>query len=470
MDSGRPIGYVTDVEGNAEYFCRYVEESTVVCFATAAPDHPARLGSAAGPLPNLVFTPEAEADGAVFVYGGDVCDKGNGDLRVIACLLAFKEAFPERVFLLVGNRDVNKLRFSAELAHPTPADDMFTLYWVEEAKRKLYPDYLVEKGFQDTPSARLRWMLDCTMGSEGAFDRRREELAILAGAASTESITDAQVYASYVGAAAKGGVLHKYLLQGQIAALVDGTLFVHGAVNDANIGYVPPLDGAQVLPSPAPGIDTLATAPPPELGVAEWVAALNAWYNEQMAQWDASPQWEDPPACTRRGGNSLMDYGVPGGWAGAPPSARVLAYLAASGVTRVITGHTPHGQSPTVMVVPAGGDARITFVIADTSYSDMSAPDNRGSAITAIAVSSGGSIRFHGQDRDGLRHDFVVPTETHIGALTPDGFRVKTREASSGTYVLTRTRGFAVELVKLDEERLCAALESGVEPSSASKL
>jgi hypothetical protein len=54
------------------------------------------------------------------VFGGDAVDKGPGDIRLCRQLVSLKRRHPERVFLLVGNRDLNKLRYAAELS----AEDM----------------------------------------------------------------------------------------------------------------------------------------------------------------------------------------------------------------------------------------------------------------------------------------------------------------------------------------------------------
>lgn len=52
------------------------------------------------------------------MFGGDVCDKWSETMRLVDVLLAAKEKYPDRVFLLLGNRDVNKVRFIRELAPP----------------------------------------------------------------------------------------------------------------------------------------------------------------------------------------------------------------------------------------------------------------------------------------------------------------------------------------------------------------
>lgn len=59
------------------------------------------------------------ADRAAHPAGGDVCDKGGetgGSVRVTTSLVRLKCKYPDRVFLLLGNRDLNKMRFTSELA------------------------------------------------------------------------------------------------------------------------------------------------------------------------------------------------------------------------------------------------------------------------------------------------------------------------------------------------------------------
>jgi hypothetical protein len=51
-----------------------------------------------------------------FVHGGDLFDRGPGDIRLSRLLVDFKQRHPSRVFLLMGNRDINKIRFLAEFA------------------------------------------------------------------------------------------------------------------------------------------------------------------------------------------------------------------------------------------------------------------------------------------------------------------------------------------------------------------
>ena len=131
------IGYVTDVEGNLEYFRRYVATSQVL------------TENAAGEL--------SLCDDSYFVYGGDVIDKGPGDVRLCRRLAALKRNNPGRVFLLVGNRDLNKLRLPSEL---------------DSRPRVPHWDPTV-KPYDCTPDTRanrLRWLLMHTLGCPDTFE------------------------------------------------------------------------------------------------------------------------------------------------------------------------------------------------------------------------------------------------------------------------------------------------------------
>ena len=154
---------------------------------------------------------------------------------------------------------------------------------------------------------------------------------------------------------------------------------------------------------------------------------LNSWYRTQFKEWCAHPRWSDdecPEAGTHlRGGNALMDYVVPGPEpsivlgrhllrCGAPrlPSESLMRELNSSGITRLVCGHTPHGCCPTV--VDCGGppsDApHLQIVMADMSYSDMKAADNRGEAVAEVQILPDGALRVHGQLHDRRRIAYTL--------------------------------------------------------------
>ena len=135
--------------------------------------------------------------GWTFVHGGDAPDKGNavgGSVRVVRTLLRLKAKYPDRVILLLGNRDINKIRLSSELA-PSQLDPSRLVttpgpFWVPLPKRVTPLMYVnavaaAECGLpeseltedqrqqRNTLGNRIRYILKDTMGSQGEFERRQ---------------------------------------------------------------------------------------------------------------------------------------------------------------------------------------------------------------------------------------------------------------------------------------------------------
>ena len=64
------------------------------------------------------------------------------------------------------------------------------------------------------------------------------------------------------------------------------------------------------------------------------------------------------------------------------------------GIRRLVIGHTPHGTCPTI--IKSGGpgltEPNLLVVMADTSYSDVRAADNRGKAVSEVPLRDGSSL------------------------------------------------------------------------------
>jgi hypothetical protein len=314
----RAIAYVTDVEG---IWSKLVE------FAT---DNPLVSLDGAGRL--------SVAPGALFVFGGDAIDRGPSGRRVVRALLDVKLRQPSQVVLLAGNRDINKLRLWRELNGFPP--------------KKATPDIAAK------PRAELlRWIFENTMGARAAFEHRRSELQ-----REGRAFADEEVAQSFVDDLAPGGDLRRYLASCQLSFLAGQTLFVHGGVTEENLGMIP------------------GNASP--LAVPRWVEGLNAWYREQVSAFEAQsldaqgvPHWEpliayQAPLPGSRTNQKSVVYGRLTDDIGTPylPPPALVARLEAEGVQRVILGHTPSGDSPSLL--RAG---RFALVLADTSYSRLEA-------------------------------------------------------------------------------------------------
>ena len=214
--------------------------------------------------------------------------------------------------LVLGNRDINKMRLVAEL-HPDnwlDAEEHPGVYWRKEAltdaegvRRPATPATWLAKqpegSRDDTRASRLRHMLEDNMGAPRAWELRRRELSSEGAAASDED-----VLASYEASIQRGGLMRELLCQSQLAVLIGSTLFVHGAIHPGAIGVVP---GG-------------AVAPRRPISVAEWVESLNQFSREQVAEWCAAAdsgrgaEWSTDDRWRRgffeRPGGRLMAYGM----------------------------------------------------------------------------------------------------------------------------------------------------------------
>ena len=129
------VGYATDVEGNLAFWNKYIETSKVL-----------ERRSPSGTL--------TLRDNCCFVYGGDTCDRGCGDLQVLEELVSLKERYPDRVFLIMGNRDINKMRFPAAML-PQVLSLKPKCYWADAVRSNVDVD--PEYKYNDRIS-KMKWV------------------------------------------------------------------------------------------------------------------------------------------------------------------------------------------------------------------------------------------------------------------------------------------------------------------------
>ncbi len=287
-------------------------------------------------------------------------------------LVKLKRRYPDRVFLLVGNRDQNKLRFLSELTEhdlhfgfpPLPPG----VTGAGKDCRQYIKELAVKQGMAPSPddvphsvisemntmANRLRWILDCTMGSIGDFEFRRQELALLAGKDLGE-IDDNAVVASFYGSVADDdGFMRQYLQLGQLAVVIDCTLFVHGGV----YGVFDKSKGIESCVGLVPVGDDLAN----QVRVADadqWIIQLNQWMSSQVASCLTNPAYSADRSS--RAGQSFFLYGSYSPYPSVimarmlddssmplPVPQDIASKLKEWGIHRVVCGHTPHGNAPTV--------------------------------------------------------------------------------------------------------------------------
>jgi hypothetical protein len=424
-DSSRKITFITDIEGDRDYLTRYVKQSKVLCFRPCDP----RFETNFFPYQHYIDFQRPFRD--CLVFGGDIWDQGGSDLYVIRQLLDLKERYPEHVHIVLGNRDINKMRLLQELHQDELGllPESYGVYWLKG--RKITGDPDERQLLTQSPPERLKWILGGTMGSPRAFAYRKWELEqeeILGremdGRSTdnyTSSVTDEDVVISYQRSTHPEGEMGRYLSSGNLAVQLGEILFVHGAVpltsdilndvsrREAGInGFWDDLTFAMPwLPQ-----DTKAS----DIGVSsikDWLLSLNKFSKERVMSWKeealrgvqreqfwAEGAWGYTLTDPISNYSQLMQYGM----GSIPPEGRrnptvvynrwctsgmprsffpdsndpthsvfvelVREFFRRSELAIICSGHQPQGDMPNPIAVPLPDCNRTAWILScDTSYS-----------------------------------------------------------------------------------------------------
>lgn len=315
------VAYITDVEGSWTRFASFCANNPVV---------------------TLDGETLRVREGATFVFGGDAIDRGPWSRRIVRTLLRARETQPDRVVLLGGNRDLNKLRLARELEGFPP---------------KRAPDDV-----RLLPRAQLlKWIFANTMGAADAFEHRRAELTVEGRAHDDEDVAQ-----SYVDDLAPGGDLSRYLEACQLTWRSGATLFVHGGIAEEALTIVPGYETSDI----AKFDDEL------------WRGRLDAFYEKQMQAFrarvieaDGKPAWEDavlyqaPRKGMKLNPGSVV-YGRMGDELNNPglPSRATIEAVQRCGIRRVVVGHTPSGDTPSIVRATSTREP-FEVIVADNSRS-----------------------------------------------------------------------------------------------------
>lgn len=481
----KQVAYVTDIEGNLDYWDRYIDLSSVLRTS------PSRAANG-----RRVLHLKANCE---LVFGGDVCDRGPGDIRITSEILDLKERYPNRVHIILGNRDVNKYRILFETT-PEALAEAPMAYWLKNKDGSPY-DYLADKAKQDGPDSvadRLKWMFPKTMGSPDCFNFRAQELGEMG-----EVNDDDSVARNFVEHVKPGGVHAKFVAAGQIAHIIGDTLFVHGGINTANQGYVPPYGAKreQFIPT-----------------LREWVEEINKFAKSESRDYAESMEnyvkMNPTDYYAKEGGykhqqpgSRLVHYGMgpnPDGSTNTtviysnflvngkptPMDTSVTKWLQDGGVNRVVVGHQPHGDAPLVIQCANG----VQVVTGDTSYAkdakyqsnlaigsinlvpphrlkDAAEYGTRGIACSEIVLSPSCAqfgcsvLRIRGNLQNGTEYDFTVPDgllNDKIGLATADGWWVKGDAPTGEGYYLSKQDGFRVDNTFVSKDQISLVLRDGV--------
>lgn len=284
-----------------------------------------------------------------FVFGGDATDRGPASLRVLSTLVQFKKDYPDRVHLIIGNRDLNKLYFpyllvgAGRAAPPSERMAARFVWWFRET----YPQH-ASLGAQEIipkysdPIIKMKFLYARSTNAPEAVEFRRREINVS---------SDEAVLESLMSDVSENGLLLQYLELGEIGTIVEGNLFVHGALTEESMRF-----------------DGLPTSVNPDAGIHQYFKDLNEWKNVELAKW--KKRWLRVPG----GENPLVAMAsTPSPVFSRYPSEgtekTLVRRLLREGISRVVVGHTPQGQVPTIWQVEDNGELFET-VTSDQSESE----------------------------------------------------------------------------------------------------
>jgi hypothetical protein len=266
------ITYMTDVEGDKAYLDRYVELSKVLEFISCD-DGPYRH--------QITFS----QDNSMLIFGGDLWDKGGFDLYVARQLLSLKERFPDRVWFVCGNRDINKMRILQEIGISGDVPEHPGIMWIH-GTGKIGDPQLGLLSLND-PVERLQWILGKTMGSPDAFALRKQELE---WENYGKEVTDMDVVESYRQSCHPSGEMGQFLKHSHLAFKIGPIMVVHGSLPmTEDVMQHASSSGVSVwddLTFCMPWIEKNTTAS--DHGVTtvdEWTDALNQFCHDKVQQW-----------------------------------------------------------------------------------------------------------------------------------------------------------------------------------------
>lgn len=391
------------------------------------------LGDVEGQLPRLMSFLETSGafdvstiniklkPGYNFVFIGDATDRGPSSIQILTILQNLKEKYPSRVVLILGNRDINKLRLPNELSRANLGPPN------EEAATQSLNDWLEEKQIPEVlwadPVTRIRWIFEKTMGAGGAFEFRREELNKLKG----KPISDQEVLESFLSDFDPDtGLFSRYLSSAQLAYrdVANRALFVHGGLTMESFGYVPG------------SLDHFSN-------VQEWIDHLNRWAQLQIIDGiqNASGsidlvRYQQPEPGTKANQASVV-YGRNFDTSANPelPPEELQNRLINQGIDTVVVGHTPVGQIPLVI-----SNGRFRMIFVDNSFSP--------NPLSGIVTLESGVASVKGQvqisDERTIQIDYRHTLGGHQleGTKTSEGWVVAVVDGQPLTFRVDRDAGF----------------------------
>jgi len=216
-----------DVDGSWDSFCNFVDHSEGLTFRVDMAHKQRRC------LKDLDLT---LYEGWHFVFGGDACIQGPGTLRLLETLVRVKKLYPNRVHLVLGEKDLDK----------------------------------------------LCW----TCAAQEDLDVRREELAHISRV-KLEDVPESDVKKSFEESLVAGGWPWEYLQLTQLCILLGTTLFIYGEIFSDGVSVASVRKSAKHLR--ATQLRMVPKEDTDSADMGKWLEGLNAWARAQVSIWVLKP-------------------------------------------------------------------------------------------------------------------------------------------------------------------------------------
>lgn len=422
------VGILGDIEGNYSRFSDFIKNGDTFFY------------NSRGELDLL--------PGRDFVFMGDAIDHGPGAIRFTKAITELKEKYPRRVNIILGNRDLNKMKIyhvlkSLDAGIYIPSEKYvydFLLHDIHgvSLEHKLGQSEIISLLQKKArPHQRLKSILK-GFGAPGGFEFHRDELKILNPKMKT--ISSSLVYKDYMTALAPGGRMRKLLSFGDLVAIIDGNLFTHGAITQNNHGLVP-------------GHSRNYT------NTREWVVKLNKWLHNSIDDWKRDSRfglsldkYQKPNTKTMRNIHSVV-YGRYSDASGNPktPKSKFLNKLKKAGIYRIFVGHTPTGDYPILL-----RHKDFEIVLTDSSHARFNSASSIIVDGKSLSVSTYDPVNKHTILIDSNIHD----NNRVVGMHTKTGLRVIGEIQETGEYLLTKVKGedrvFKTIYTRVGKDRIAA--------------
>ena len=171
------------------------------------------------------------AKGCELVILGDLTDIGEDNIKVLDLIHKLKSSkkYGKRVHLILGNRDLNKLRLLYELNNEILIDNYGNEFrfqsWKEKWDEKIKKDPNFYKNTYDMKSKinKMKFIFQETMGAPNLFENIAKELK-----KKGEAYSDEHVYNYYMNTFLSK--LIDLMKKGKLIDVIGDTIFVHGGV------------------------------------------------------------------------------------------------------------------------------------------------------------------------------------------------------------------------------------------------